>query len=332
MHIPAEPADRLDRREETRNAMISPASEIDEITCLAAWICETPIALVTLTDATGHRLASVTGLDLPSTWLDTCFSTHTVQQRGVLLIPDAATDHRVAAAALVAGEPHIRFYAGVPLLDGPGPPVGTLGVLDRLARPMSGKQQAALQMLGRQVVAQLELGRLRLKAGQMRMTHASQAETDDSTALQDHVAFSQRVDEECQRAARYLRPLSLLLISVSPFNGSRDQPADEVLLDAVGHWLGRSARVTDVVGRLTKDEFAVLLTDTGHAGALVLSERFRHIVAWGGWEHGPVLVHVSVVSWTVGGDASTLLQQARTALHHSRELGVGASVSTVSVK
>ncbi len=323
---PPEPAaEPLHEREDARNSVVSSASAVDEITRLAAWICETPIALVTLTDGGAHRLESVTGLTLPSTWLDTCFSPHTVKQRGVLLISDAAADHRVAAAPIVAGEPHIRFYAGTPLLDIDGQPIGALSAMDSVTRSLTREQQSALQILGRQVVAQLELRDQRLSQEQTEAISDVRVRAGDSVAVQGSEAFADRLDEECRRAGRYNRPLSLLLLSADSFHGSFDQPADG-LLSAVAHWLATSARSSDVVGCLKPDEFAVLLTDTDHAGALVLGERFRQIVTWAGWEHGPVLVHAGIVSLATGGNASTLVQEARSALRRAQE----RSATTVS--
>lgn len=329
--VPDAAATQVGAREELRSSATSPNPAVDEITRLTAWVCHAPIALVTLLDDTGHRLHSATGIELPATWLDTSFSTHTVSQRDVLVIGDTTTDRRVAAAPLVTGAPHVRFYAGTPLVTSEGHLVGALGVMDGIARGLSAEEGVALRTLGRQVVAQLELRRRpsALEHANVSLRPGSGAES--STTLKDRTAFVDRLDEECQRVVRYARPLSLLVLSVNSFRGDFDQPAEDDLLEAIAQLLPDTARTTDVVGRLKEDEFAVLLTDTDQAGALVLAERSRQILAWGGWEHGPVRVHVGLASLTTGGTGASLLAEAHDALRRSQEAGSHA-VSYAGVK
>ncbi len=88
------------------------------------------------------------------------FCAHTVLQREPLVIRDAKKDRRFANNELVTGEPHLRFYAGFPLVNQQGLAVGTLCAMDRKPRELSAKQEKAMRALVRQIMALLELRRV----------------------------------------------------------------------------------------------------------------------------------------------------------------------------
>lgn len=132
----------------------------DDITTLAAFICDVPIALISLVDAERQWFKSKVGLDVQETGRDISFCAHAILDSGVMMVNDAACDKRFADNPLVTGEPGIRFYAGVPLVTPQGHPLGTLCVIDRKPRTLSDHQVKTLEALARQVVVQLELQRV----------------------------------------------------------------------------------------------------------------------------------------------------------------------------
>jgi PAS domain S-box-containing protein len=136
-----------------------PEVAFDDLTKLAANICSTPIALVSLVDAERQWFKSSVGLSANSTPRDIAFCSYTILQSDILIVPDALLDERFASNPLVINKPSIRFYAGVPLITPDGHTIGTICVVDTVPRELSQTQIESLRALSHQVVAQLELRR-----------------------------------------------------------------------------------------------------------------------------------------------------------------------------
>ena len=137
--------------------------EFDDLTRLAAYVAGTPMAMVSLIDEDRQWFKSKIGVDVDQTPRDVAFCAHTIAGRELMIVPDLCADARFRENPLVSGEPHIRFYAGMPLVSPEGHALGTLCVLDRVPHRLSEEQEAALRVLGRQVNAQLDLRRNMLK-------------------------------------------------------------------------------------------------------------------------------------------------------------------------
>jgi GAF domain-containing protein len=158
--IPNNEAERLAALKEYRILDSGTERSYDDITALAAHICQVPITMVSLVDETRQWFKSKVGVDRQQTPRDIAFCAHTILQHTPLVIRDARKDERFADNALVTGEPHIRFYAGFPLFNPEGLALGTLCVIDQKPRTLSTEQQKAMQALVRQVTALLELRRV----------------------------------------------------------------------------------------------------------------------------------------------------------------------------
>ena len=174
------PANAIARLEALRQYQILDTiceSAFDDLTRLAAQICGTPIALISLIDDCRQWFKSKVGLDVESTSRDVAFCAHAIlQPNDIFIVPDTLVDHRFATNPLVTSDPDVRFYAGVPLVTPQGYALGALCVIDRVPRQLSSEQVEALFTLSRQVIAQLELRRNLHKLERITTTRHEQIE------------------------------------------------------------------------------------------------------------------------------------------------------------
>jgi len=172
-----------------------PEQSFDDLTALAAFICGTPIALISLLDSDRQWFKSHHGLDATETPRSQAFCSHAIiKPEEVMVVPNALEDKRFADNPLVTEETHLRFYAGAPLVNEAGHALGTLCVIDREPRELNDAQKVALEALGRQVVAQLEL----LKRTRL---------------LQRQAAITQQKTEELEVTVQQLQQAQTSLIS-----------------------------------------------------------------------------------------------------------------------
>ncbi len=134
-----------------------PEAIFDELARIAASVCDTPIALVSLIDGTRQWFKAKVGLEIGETPREFAFCTHAMQGPEPMIVPDARNDPRFASNPLVTSQPSIRFYAGAPLITPGGEMLGTLCVIDRIPRELAPERIEALKLVSRHVMAQLEL-------------------------------------------------------------------------------------------------------------------------------------------------------------------------------
>ncbi len=134
-----------------------PEQTFDDLTRLAAQICETPMSVVSLADGERLWLRSGVGIDVDQMELKNSFCGHVVQTGRRLLVTNAAEDERFKDLPLVTAKPGIHFYAGGPLVAPEGHVVGSLCVLDYNVRNLTQTQIDSLEALGRHAAYLIDL-------------------------------------------------------------------------------------------------------------------------------------------------------------------------------
>lgn len=155
-HLPANESARIRALHRLKVLDTGPDKLLDELTAAASALTGAPIALVSLVDSQRQWFKSRFGIDATETPRDLAFCAHAIHGTEIFEVPDAAQDERFATNPLVASDPNIRFYAGMPLVTKDGLGLGTLCVIDRVPRSLTQQQRSGLAGLGRIVTMLLE--------------------------------------------------------------------------------------------------------------------------------------------------------------------------------
>jgi diguanylate cyclase (GGDEF)-like protein len=329
----------------------SPERFYDDAATLAAAICGTPIAMVSLIDNERQWYKSKVGIDLTETHRRDAFCAHAIMTPDMpLIVKDAWVDERFKDSALVTANPNIRFYAGAPLVTPEGQALGTLCVIDTIPRDITAAQLTALEALSRTVASHLEQGRhiadlerlmLAKDAHVEELQEYTQALEEASSryreeSLIDPVtngpnrrACEIRLEEEHQRALRYGASYALLTIDVDNFKDVNDlhgHSRGDAVLAMASKLLRKCLRPNDFVGRLGGDEFVAILPRTNARGAQVLAERMRRTIYNASWETAfPVTISVGIACWNGADDTAALvLARSDEAMYLAKSAGRNA--------
>lgn len=158
--LPHNETERLAALSEYRVLNTPPEQAYDDLTVLAASVCDVPIALISLVDESRQWFKARLGLDRQETPRDVAFCAHAILQKEPMIVTDALHDERFSHNELVTKSPNIRFYAGFPLVNPEGLALGTLCAIDRQPHQLTPEQTRTMQALARQVMALLELRRV----------------------------------------------------------------------------------------------------------------------------------------------------------------------------
>ncbi len=168
--IPANEGQRLLALERLGIVDTPPEEPFDRLTWLASRALDAPVSLLGLLTPDRQVFKSRQGLDMTETPRDWAFCNYTILGKGVTVTEDLSADPRFATNPAVASEPHFRFYAGAPVVDPDGFPVGTLCVIDTRTRRLDEPQQQILANL-----AALASDQIRLRANDRQLRWALSA-------------------------------------------------------------------------------------------------------------------------------------------------------------
>ena len=273
---PGKPADEAERLAEVRSMGVldsGPNPDLDALVDMAALIAGSPIALITLVDDEEQIFKATYGLDAPGTPRDISFCGHAIEAgHEPLIVPDSRQDPRFADNPLVTGEPHVIFYAGIPLVTGAGHAIGTLCVVDNTPRDLEPRQLEALGHLASQATGLIELAR-------RNRTLAGPGDPRTGLPMRDELVA------EMSAAGPLQPPSSALVLRVKEIGGNAPGRGllAEGALPAVAHEVAQCIPGTARMGRAF-GTFLVMLPGVDGPTARAVVAGIRHHL------HGQVVV------------------------------------------
>lgn len=344
MQKPQRPASEPQRLEALRHfeTFVGAArQDLDDLVRLAAAICGTPMASVTLIDETEQHIAAELGMEIGTVSRDESFCAHAILDPGtVTVVPDAGKDPRFQDNPLVTSGPRIRFYAGAPMLSSDGYAMGALCVIDSQPRDLTDAQREALHLLSRQASKAVQLRALAHRVGRyardrdwyeqqlldyqaaLEAANAdlqAQSQSDPLTGLANRRAFSAAL----QALRTSADDACVAFIDVDHFKAVNDlhgHPAGDHVLTALGEVLRQASDGNGLLARYGGEEFAWMFRSRTPDTAREVCERMRAAVERAATPV-PVTVSIGVAQHRPGETCPELLERADEALYRAKRSG-----------
>ena len=235
----------------------------DRLTRMAKRMFDVPIVVVSLVDENREWFKSCIGLRLKEASREISFCGHVILENEILIIPDTLADPRFSDNPLVVENPHVRFYAGCPLIIN-GYKLGTLCIIDQKPRGFNNEDAAALKDLAATVESELSAVQI--------ATH------DELTGILNRRGFLSLAQNALSLGVRTQQTMTLVYFDLDHFKFINDNfghaIGDDVLI-SFAKILSQKLQPSDILSRLSGDEFVVLLNNTVQEKALKLIEKFQ---------------------------------------------------------
>lgn len=261
--------------------------EYDDIAMLAAQICGTPMANISLIDKNRQWLKAKVGIEDSEVSRDIAFCSYTIHNNdgGSLVVNDTLEDERFAQNPLVTGNPNIRFYAGAPLITPDNFALGALCVIDSEPRQLTEDQLKALEALARQVTLKFELRRTTslLQAANSELQNLSL--TDDLTGLYNRRGFLFHAEQQLKlfRSRKAdgegLWLMMLDLDGLKKINDTYGHEEGSFAIKKAGEILRGNLRDADIVARFGGDEFVAMMINVADSSSDKIHERIEESFA-----------------------------------------------------
>ncbi|EED31742.1 diguanylate cyclase (ggdef domain) [gamma proteobacterium NOR5-3] len=265
--IPHNESARIETLRALRILDTAPEERFDRITRMAKRMFGVPISLVSLVDSERQWFKSAQGLDATETPRDISFCGHAIAGDELLYVPNALDDKRFHDNPLVTAEPHIRFYAGNPLMAANGHKVGTLCLIDSEPRELDDEDKLLLEDLA--VMVEQEIASLQM------------ATLDELTGISNRRGFNMLALHALSLARRHGLTATMLVFDLNNFkviNDTFGHAEGDRVLAAFADLLKEAFRDSDVFARTGGDEFVSLLVDTTAEEVAGVEQRFRQVI------------------------------------------------------
>ncbi len=260
--IPVNEQERLETLRAMQILDSSPEERYDRLTRLAQRLFNVPIVAISLIDENRQWFKSIQGLAATETSRDISFCGHAINGNDVMVVNDALKDHRFVDNPFVVQDPHIRFYAGYPI-ESQKMKMGTLCLIDKKPRELSGVELSLLQNLGR------------LVENEMAQSEAGFANDISGESEQRFFLRVLRYVMEFSRAMNY--PMGMLIVHIPEAISALDgKPIirDRMMVETA-KLLGKTLRQSDIVGALGNDSFYAFLPKCDVLGAEIVTSRLN---------------------------------------------------------
>lgn len=243
-----------------------PEPQFDRLVELAVHVFNMPMALVSFVDHDRQWFKANHGVPYSETPRCESFCSVAIALDGVMVVPDTRLNEQLRMYPGVRGAPHIRSYAGAPLITPEGQKLGTFCVLGTEPRVFTEQEQHLLVSFAAMAMDEMRLRQALQDLQEMAMT-------DALTGLPNRVQFRQQLVEACRRADVSGEKVVVGLMDLDRFkliNDSFGHADGDRLLKDVARRLKEATSTSDVVARMSGDEFVLLFTDVRSAADIAL--------------------------------------------------------------